>query len=1068
MGRACRCWSEPERRGCLWVARSWWHPVGPQVTEDADGANEADATEGGGDAGGTEAIGTVGQSCTTANELACAGHAQKLVVYCDPGSMKWEVLTVCSGNQLCDTRVGANQGSCQDPIPDCIGKKPGDKLCQGRALVECGADLLTVTQSDCEFACTAGACSGACVPAEKKCVGTAPQTCDANGAWQDDAPCTFACALGKCTGECVPHALRCQGKVPEACDDTGTWVAATECPAACVAGACTGTCSTGDKKCEGMKPQTCDDTGQWQLGAPCAYVCSVGDCAGQCPPAAKQCLGKVPQQCDSAGQWQSGTVCANECSGGDCVAACTAGAKQCSGTVAQTCGAAGVWVNDATCQYVCAGGTCGGACMPDTKQCAGNVPQQCDAAGQWQTGADCPYVCASGACGGVCVPEAKRCEGTTPQLCGAAGTWQNGTSCPYVCAAAACVGECVPGATDCTVNTPRSCDPSGAWQNGTACQFVCNAGTCLGECNPGAAQCVGLVRETCDGYGNWKLTESCPYLCISGTCKGVCTPGAKKCDGQVPQTCSPDGQWQNGASCPYVCTAGTCAGACTPGAKQCNDVVPQTCSSGGVWESAPACPYVCAAGVCGGTCVPGAKQCTGELPQTCDANGAWRSGTICGGATTCSVAACVNCTAGLGDCDGSAANGCETPTNTSAGNCGACEKACSTVNGTASCTGGVCGITCTTGFMNCDGTAANGCEINTSTNVSNCGGCGKVCNATNGSASCAGGVCAITCSAGFANCDSNLTNGCETIGICSGPSCSGLEAKCGPTSNENCCASALVPAGAYPMGRSTAGTDAYASGDTNELPEHTATIAGFRLDLYEVTVGRFRKFVDAYPGSKPAVGAGANPSVAGTGWAAAWASSLAVDQAALKTAVKCDAAYQTWTDTDGTMETLPMNCVHWYDAFAFCAWDGGWLPTDAEWEKAAAGGDENRLYPWGAAAPTASLTVYGSLGDGNASVLSFADILTVGSKPSGKGRWGQYDLAGGMWEWGFDFHEAAWYTGAGATCTNCANVTTASNRVMRGGSWSFIGTPLRAAYRYSSTPAFRNSGYGIRCARSAQ
>ena len=239
-----------------------------------------------------------------------------------------------------------------------------------------------------------------------------------------------------------------------------------------------------------------------------------------------------------------------------------------------------------------------------------------------------------------------------------------------------------------------------------------------------------------------------------------------------------------------------------------------------------------------------------------------------------------------------------------------------------------------------------------------------------------------------------------------------------------------------------------------EIPEHTATIAAFRLDLYEVTVGRFRKYADAYPGSKPFVGAGADPNVAGTGWAMAWAGELAVDQAALKTAVKCSPSYQTWTDTAGTTETLPMNCVNWADAFAFCAWDGGWLPTEAEWEKASAGGDENRLYPWGPTAPAATYSVYGG-----------AAILAVGSKPLGKGRWGQYDLAGGMWEWVFDFYDGGWY--AGGSCTNCANVTTASDRVARGGSWANFDLNLRAANRGSNFPSTRNGLYGFRCARSA-
>lgn len=55
----------------------------------------------------------------------------------------------------------------------------------------------------------------------------------------------------------------------------------------------------------------------------------------------------------------------------------------------------------------------------------------------------------------------------------------------------------------------------------------------------------------------------------------------------------------------------------------------------------------------------------------------------------------------------------------------------------------------------------------------------------------------------------------------------------------------------------------------------------------------------------------------------------------------------TWTDNPGAQENFPMACVEWPTAYAFCLWDGGRLPTEAEWEFAAAGGDQNRLYPWG-------------------------------------------------------------------------------------------------------------------------
>ena len=61
--------------------------------------------------------------------------------------------------------------------------------------------------------------------------------------------------------------------------------------------------------------------------------------------------------------------------------------------------------------------------------------------------------------------------------------------------------------------------------------------------------------------------------------------------------------------------------------------------------------------------------------------------------------------------------------------------------------------------------------------------------------------------------------------------------------------------------------------------------------------------------------------------------------------------YSTWTNTASTQENLPINCVNWWESYAFCIWDGGFLPSESEWEYAAAGGSQQREYPWGSAAP---------------------------------------------------------------------------------------------------------------------
>jgi formylglycine-generating enzyme len=185
----------------------------------------------------------------------------------------------------------------------------------------------------------------------------------------------------------------------------------------------------------------------------------------------------------------------------------------------------------------------------------------------------------------------------------------------------------------------------------------------------------------------------------------------------------------------------------------------------------------------------------------------------------------------------------------------------------------------------------------------------------------------------------------------------------------------------------------------------------------------------------------------------------------LKTNVKCDSTYQTWTDGGTGNEQLPINCVDWYEAFAFCIWDGGRLPTEAEWEYAAAGGNSNRIYPWVYSPPDNTVGVFGCQWSGTTS-CAFADIASVGSVPAGAGRWGHQDLAGSMWEWVFDWYDSGWYGGGGSFCNDCANTSASTSRVIRSGSWYSLADSLRAANRNDYAPASRNSLFGLRCART--
>ena len=244
------------------------------------------------------------------------------------------------------------------------------------------------------------------------------------------------------------------------------------------------------------------------------------------------------------------------------------------------------------------------------------------------------------------------------------------------------------------------------------------------------------------------------------------------------------------------------------------------------------------------------------------------------------------------------------------------------------------------------------------------------------------------------------------------------------------------------------------SGNTS----YPATVSTFRLDKYEVTVGRFRAFVNAGKGtqaSPPVSGAGAHAAIAGSGWNMSWNTSLTADKAALIAAVKCSASYQTWTDTPGANEARPMNCITWYEAMAFCIWDGGYLPTEAEWNYAATGGSEQRAYPWSSPAGSPSIDAT------RANYSPSSGTTPAGAKSAGDGRWGQSDLAGNVLEWTLDWNDT--YV---TPCADCALVGSGTDRVFRGGCFLDGAPGLRAGRRDYITPALRHYITGVRCART--
>ena len=173
-----------------------------------------------------------------------------------------------------------------------------------------------------------------------------------------------------------------------------------------------------------------------------------------------------------------------------------------------------------------------------------------------------------------------------------------------------------------------------------------------------------------------------------------------------------------------------------------------------------------------GGCGPNRKRCGADCVRTDDpAHGcAGASCTPCsndGASEKCVGGACTitSCAAGRADCNGLAADGCEVTLASDAAHCGACGSACRLAHATASCNAGVCAIaTCANGFENCDGDPKNGCEVFVAKDPTHCGSCPKVCTPTPGAAAtCNGGTCGEkACAPGLMDCDNNTNNGCET------------------------------------------------------------------------------------------------------------------------------------------------------------------------------------------------------------------------------------------------------------------------------------------------------------------
>jgi formylglycine-generating enzyme required for sulfatase activity len=241
-----------------------------------------------------------------------------------------------------------------------------------------------------------------------------------------------------------------------------------------------------------------------------------------------------------------------------------------------------------------------------------------------------------------------------------------------------------------------------------------------------------------------------------------------------------------------------------------------------------------------------------------------------------------------------------------------------------------------------------------------------------------------------------------------------------------------IPTGTYWMGAQSSdhGKQNYdPEAYPDESPVHQVTLRAFRIRRYPVTVQEFAEFVAA----------------GGYGEESYWAAG----------------GFGKFTQPDEwdpqqQRPSRPVVGVSWFEAAAYCAWAGGRLPTEAEWERVARGPASAR-YPWGPGPKLDGTRANYDCGKGQA-----GETTPVGLYPLGTSAEGVTDLLGNVWEWTADWYEKKAYE---RSCReNPPSPPSGQARVLRGGSWGGGPAYVRVSYRVRLDPAYRDISFGFRCA----
>jgi len=205
-------------------------------------------------------------------------------------------------------------------------------------------------------------------------------------------------------------------------------------------------------------------------------------------------------------------------------------------------------------------------------------------------------------------------------------------------------------------------------------------------------------------------------------------------------------------------------------------------------------------------------------------------------------------------------------------------------------------------------------------------------------------------------------------------------------------------------------------GADNERPVHRVFVDEFAIGRFAVT-NRFYRFFLETTGHKPPPG---------------------------------------WNDPRFDHPDQPVTSVNWFDASDYCAWLSKQtgklyrLPTEAEWERAARGGLDGKLYTWGDEAPQLQ--------------PNYGELWLNGPERAGRrppNGFGLNDISENVHEWCADWFETRYYLAS--QDHNPQGPATGTRRSSRGGSWRHKIKITRVAARSSIPPEFKYSDYGFRC-----